>query len=77
VVAQDQLGSEAVDSDQRATVYRALQRYVMGLLDMVPVYMTSNITLTKRTLCNFKKWPGNGFNLWNMADWYVAPSCPA
>jgi ABC-type transport system substrate-binding protein len=77
VVAQDQLGSEALPGDQQATVYRALQRYVMGLLDMVPLYMTANITLTKPTLCNFKKWPGQGFNLWNMSDWYVAPLCPA
>jgi peptide/nickel transport system substrate-binding protein len=77
VVAQDQLGSEAIDSQARATVYRALQRYVSGLLDIVPVYMTADTTLTKPTLCNYKHWPAFGSDLWNLADWYVAPSCPS
>jgi ABC-type transport system substrate-binding protein/class 3 adenylate cyclase len=77
VVARDQFGSQVLDAQQRAKVYQALQRYVSGLLDIVPVYVTADITLVKPTLCNFKKWPQAGFNLWNLADWYVAPSCPA
>jgi len=31
----------------------------------------------KPTLCNFKKWPEEGQTPWNMADWFVAPSCPS
>jgi hypothetical protein len=65
-----------MDGQDRARVYLALQRYVSGLLDIVPVYINADITLTKPTLCNFKKWPQAGLNLWNMADWYVDSSCP-
>jgi hypothetical protein len=35
----------------------------------------ADVTLTKPTLCNFKKWPNFELNTWNIADWYVARSC--
>jgi hypothetical protein len=76
VVAQDQLGAQTIDAGQRAAVYGALQRYASGLLDIVPVYVLADIALTKPTLCNYKKSAAFNGNRWNMADWYVAPSCP-
>jgi ABC-type transport system substrate-binding protein/class 3 adenylate cyclase len=77
VIAQDHLGAQVIDSDQRAAVYRALQRHVSGLLDIIPVYVMADIALNKPTLCNYKKSTAWNGNRWNMADWYVAPSCPA
>jgi peptide/nickel transport system substrate-binding protein len=76
VIAQAERASETLDGPQRAAVYQALQRYIAGLLDIVPLYLDADISLVKPTLCNFKKWPDSGLNFWNMADWYVAPTCP-
>lgn len=76
VVAQDRLGTETVDGDQRAAVYKGIVRHVAEQADYMPVLILADITLVKPTLCNYKKWPDLGFYLWNMADWYVAPRCP-
>jgi hypothetical protein len=37
--------------------------------------MESDVTLTKPTLCNFKKSTTILGDMWNMADWYVASLC--
>ena len=76
VITRDQLGSQAVDGEQRAEVYRQLARHVTQQVDFVPVLIAPDVALVKPTLCNFKKWPYVDLNLWNMADWYVAPTCP-
>jgi ABC-type transport system substrate-binding protein len=76
VVQQEQLGSETFDGDQRALVYRGVKRHIAQAFYAEPVFITADVGLVKPTLCNFKKWPGAGLNTWNMADWYVAPSCP-
>jgi len=73
---QRQLGNESVDSDQRDGVYRELQHHVAQQFYVEPVFIAANVSLVKPTLCNFKAWPQAGSNLWNMAGWYVAPSCP-
>jgi class 3 adenylate cyclase/ABC-type transport system substrate-binding protein len=77
VVQQEQLGSETIDAAQRAGVYRELQRRWAQQFYVEPVFIVVNVTLTKPTLCNFKKYVLLGDNTWNMADWYVAPSCPS
>jgi ABC-type transport system substrate-binding protein/class 3 adenylate cyclase/DNA-binding XRE family transcriptional regulator len=77
VLTQDQLGSQEIDADQRAEVYQELQRHVAQQIDFVPLLIQADTALVQPTLCNFKKWPALGENLWNMADWYVAPSCPS
>jgi ABC-type transport system substrate-binding protein len=79
VVERSQLGSQIQDQAQRNALYTSLQRYVSGLLDIVPRGLTADVALVKPTLCNYQKSAtlGAGSNLWNMADWYVAPSCPA
>jgi hypothetical protein len=41
------------------------------------VFIEANVELVKPTLCNFKAFPQFTGNLWNMADWYVSPSCPS
>ena len=74
---QDQKGAVVLDTDQRSLFYRDLQRYYAKQFYSEPVYISANVSLVKPGLCNFKKWPQPGFNLWNMADWYVAPSCPS
>ncbi len=76
VVQQTQLGNETVDSDQRDGVYRELQRHVAQQFYVEPVSIVANLSLVKPTLCNFKASPEAGSNLWNMADWYIASSCP-
>jgi ABC-type transport system substrate-binding protein/class 3 adenylate cyclase/DNA-binding XRE family transcriptional regulator len=75
IAQQDALGAETIDGAQRADVYRELQRHVARQLYMEPVYLIASVTLTRPTLCNFKKW-AQGASTWNMADWYVAPTCP-
>jgi class 3 adenylate cyclase/ABC-type transport system substrate-binding protein len=77
VVKQTQLGNETVDSDQRDGVYRELQRHVAQQFYVEPVSIVANLSLVKPTLCNFKASPAAGSNLWNMADWYIASSCPS
>jgi ABC-type transport system substrate-binding protein len=80
VVERSQLGSQIQDEAQRNVVYKSLQRYVSGLLDIVPTsYDVADVALVKPTLCNYQKSAtlGDGSNLWNVADWYVAPVCPA
>jgi ABC-type transport system substrate-binding protein len=77
VLAQDQLGSQTVDADQRAEVYQELQRHVVQQIDFVPLLMAADTALVQPTLCNFKKWPALGENLWNIAEWYVAQTCPS
>jgi ABC-type transport system substrate-binding protein len=76
VVARDQLGSRIQDGGQRAEVYKQLQRYMSEQFDFLPILLLSDVTLTKTTLCNFKKSIASN-NTWNIADWYVAPSCPS
>lgn len=76
VVAQDRLATRTVDGAQRAVVYKGMVRHVTEQVDYLPLFIAADIALVKPTLCNFKKWPALGFYLWNMADWYVAPSCP-
>ncbi|HET8909044.1 MAG TPA: ABC transporter substrate-binding protein, partial [Ktedonobacterales bacterium] len=75
VAQQDALGAEAIDGAQRTDVYRELQRHVARQLYMEPVYLIASVTLTRLTLCNFKKL-AQGPSTWNLADWYVASSCP-
>jgi hypothetical protein len=58
-------------------VYQELQRHVAQQIDFVPLLIQADIALVQPTLCNVKKWPALGENLWNMADWYVASSCPS
>jgi hypothetical protein len=53
-----------------------LQRYLAQQFSILPVYILADVSLTKATLCNFKKWPGVLAATWNLADWYVASSCP-
>jgi ABC-type transport system substrate-binding protein len=78
VITQDQLGARTTDADQRAEVYRELARHVAEQLAIVPLFILPDIALVKPTLCNFKKWPTLGQNLWNIADWYLArgSTCP-
>jgi ABC-type transport system substrate-binding protein len=75
VVAQDRLGMQTVDEAQRAEVYKGIVHHVTEQIDYLPLLINADITLVKPTLCNFKKWPDLGFYLWNMADWYKAPTC--
>jgi ABC-type transport system substrate-binding protein/class 3 adenylate cyclase len=77
VVQREQLGSETPDGDQRASVYREVKRHIAQAFYLEPVFIVADVSLTRPTLCNFKKWPEKGANTWNMAEWYVAPSCPS
>ncbi len=54
-----------------------MQRYLAQKFYLEPVFIDANVALVKPTLCNFKKWPTSALNTWNMADWYVASSCPS
>ena len=73
---RDTLASNTPSDEQRIAILRSLQRYFSEQYYVEQVYVRANISLVKPTLCNFKHWPQSGFDLWNIADWYVAPSCP-
>src|SRR5260221_6387759 len=77
VIALDREGAQISNDQQRDQVYRELQRYVASQYYAEPLHIQADVTLTKPTLCNFKKWPQVRLNTWNIADWYVAPSCPS
>jgi class 3 adenylate cyclase/ABC-type transport system substrate-binding protein len=76
VIQRDQLGAQTLSDEQRKVVLRSLERYFSQQYYVEEMFIRADVTLTKPTLCNFKHWPQNGFDLWNLADWYVAPSCP-
>jgi ABC-type transport system substrate-binding protein len=73
---QKQLGSQTPDPDQRAAVYRELQRHFALQFYAEPVFILADVALAKPTLCNYKQSPVFPGKLWNIADWYVASSCP-
>jgi ABC-type transport system substrate-binding protein len=73
---QDRLGSVTQDVDQRIGIYHDLQRYFADQFYIEPLYIGADVTLTQPTLCNYKKWPLEMDSTWNMADWYVAQTCP-
>lgn len=73
---RNQLAAQTISDVQRTLILKTLERYFAQQLYQETMYMRADVALVKPTLCNFKKWPQSGWNLWNMADWYVAPSCP-
>ena len=73
---RNQLAAQTVSDAQRTLILRTLERYFAQQFYIEAIYMRADVALWKPTLCNFKKWPQAGSTLWNMADWYVAPSCP-
>jgi class 3 adenylate cyclase/ABC-type transport system substrate-binding protein len=85
--AKENEGQMAPPGEQSDLLFRNLQRYVAAQYYAEPLFMRSDIALVKPTICNYKKSPTplfanqgndqNDPNLWNIADWYVAPSCPS
>jgi ABC-type transport system substrate-binding protein len=77
IVIKETEGEMAPPGEQSDLLFRNLQRYVAAQYYAEPLYIESNIALVKSTICNYKKDPNIYFgNEWNIADWYVAPSCP-
>jgi class 3 adenylate cyclase/ABC-type transport system substrate-binding protein len=71
-------GQMAPPGDQSNLVFSNLERYVAEQYYAEPFYINSDVALVKPTICNYKKNPNPGVgNEWNMADWYIAPSCPS
>ncbi|HEY7342969.1 MAG TPA: ABC transporter substrate-binding protein [Ktedonobacterales bacterium] len=73
---RDQLAAQTLSDTQRAVILLNLHRYFSQQYYVEPMYINDVIALKKPTLCNFKLWPDPGSLLWNIADWYVAPTCP-
>jgi peptide/nickel transport system substrate-binding protein len=73
---RDQLAAQTLSEVARTEILRNLARYFSQQYYLEEIYIRADITLTKPTLCNFKHWPTFGMDLWNIADWYIAPSCP-
>jgi ABC-type transport system substrate-binding protein/class 3 adenylate cyclase len=74
---QVQLGLQTPDAAQSANVYLEMQRHWAQQFYTEPMFIEANVNLVQTTLCNFKPFPQFTGNLWNMADWYVAPTCPS
>jgi ABC-type transport system substrate-binding protein/class 3 adenylate cyclase len=75
IVKQDKLAEATQDPKQAAEIEKQRLRYVTHQIYVEPLFISGDVALVKPTLCNFKKFPQFGFNTWNIADWYVAPSC--
>jgi peptide/nickel transport system substrate-binding protein len=73
---KDQLAATVISDDQRTGVLRDLERYLSQQYYVEDIYVRASIWLAKPTLCNLKHWPQDGSDLWNIADWYVAQTCP-
>ncbi|HEY1387427.1 MAG TPA: hypothetical protein VGF38_02695, partial [Ktedonobacterales bacterium] len=73
---RDQLAAQTISDEQRAVILLNLHRYFSQQYYFDPMYISAIIALKRPTLCNFKLWPDPWSFLWNIADWYVAPSCP-
>jgi ABC-type transport system substrate-binding protein/transcriptional regulator with XRE-family HTH domain len=76
VTQKETLAAQTLSEENQALILKSLQRYFSQQFYIEPVMVRVDITLSKPTLCNFKHWPQTGFDLWNIADWYVAPTCP-
>jgi ABC-type transport system substrate-binding protein/class 3 adenylate cyclase len=76
IVKQIDLAGTQQDPKQAAEIGKQRLRYVAQQLYVDPVVIIGDVALVRPTLCNFKKFPEFGYNTWNIADWYVAPSCP-
>ena len=74
---RNQLASQILSDVQRTRILRTLERYFAQQFYIETMYMRADVALVKATLCNYKPWPAAGSNLWNMADWYIASSCPS
>lgn len=84
ITAQETLGQMAPPGPFSDQVWRDLERYVAGRYYAEPIFIQSDIALVSPAICNYKKSPDAytatgtyDSNLWNIADWYVAPSCPS
>jgi class 3 adenylate cyclase/ABC-type transport system substrate-binding protein len=85
IVDKERLGQIIPSGSQSDRIFRTLERYVAAQYYAEPLFIESDIALVKPTICNYKKNPEAtpstagwlDLNTWNIADWYVAPSCPS
>ncbi|HEX9035723.1 MAG TPA: ABC transporter substrate-binding protein [Ktedonobacterales bacterium] len=85
IVEKETEGQLAPPGPQSDLLFRNLERYVAGQYYAEPFFIDAGVALVKPTICNYKKYPSwfldNAWNIsgneWNIADWYVAPSCPS
>jgi ABC-type transport system substrate-binding protein/transcriptional regulator with XRE-family HTH domain len=73
---RDKLAAQTPSDEQRAVILLNLHRSFSQQYYFEPIYIQAVIALKKPTLCNFKLWPDPWSFLWDIADWYVAPTCP-
>jgi ABC-type transport system substrate-binding protein len=77
IVNQDIRAEATQDPKQAAEIHKQRLRYVAQQFYVEPVMILGDVALVQPTLCNFKKFPQFGFNTWNIADWYLASTCPS
>src|SRR5262249_23431720 len=67
-------GRITLDGATRRHIYQALQLELVGKVDVVPLYLSPDITLVNPTIGNEQDnpfyGPGQG-NLWNIGDWFL------
>jgi ABC-type transport system substrate-binding protein/transcriptional regulator with XRE-family HTH domain len=73
---RDQLAALTPSDAQRSVILVNLHRYFSQQYYVEPMYIQAVVALKTPFLCNFKLWPDPGSLFWNIADWYVASSCP-
>src|SRR5262249_46406027 len=77
IITGENIANQIQDPSENLAIFLNLQPYLARQYYMEPVFIAADVALLKPTLCNFKKYAAQGFNTWNIADWYVAPSCPS
>jgi ABC-type transport system substrate-binding protein len=78
IIQKVKQGQMAPPGPQSDLLFRNLERYVAAQYYAEPLFIVADVTLVKPTICNYKKNPNPFFgDEWNIADWYVAPSCPS
>jgi peptide/nickel transport system substrate-binding protein len=62
-------GDNTIGFDKRVPIYHDVQKYMTDQVLNIPLYIRLNYALAKPTLGNYKLYPAEPGNTWNIADW--------
>src|SRR5579871_515570 len=65
-----QQGRATLDQQQRSTIYKNVQAYMIQQVYQVPLYERANITLTDASVGNYFPNPTAIGNQWNIGEWW-------
>jgi peptide/nickel transport system substrate-binding protein len=65
-----QQGRVTMNTTKRSNIYKQLQKYIIGQVYTIPLYMRPNITLTDNRVSNYFPNPTAAGNEWNVGEWW-------